>query len=107
MRLAAQREFCARAEIECPVEVLVVHHVIKGKSRVKAGRGQHLEKSAVTGVVGISVATTVRVAHAQPGLQNVQRRLPAEFADKRASALSQQAPRSRLDRTPCKEVKLA
>src|SRR5258708_39278793 len=103
MRLAAQQEFRARAEIERPVEVLVVHHIIKGKSRVKARSGQHLEKSAVTGVVRVSVATPVGVAHAQPRLQNVQLRLPAEFSDKCAGDLRQQAPRSGLDRTPCKE----
>ena len=51
VRLGAQRQLRGRLEIQRGVKILVVHHVVEGKARILARRGQDLEESSVGRVV--------------------------------------------------------
>ena len=79
VRLAAQRQLRAGFRFKVPYDVPIVHHVVKRKARVLTRRGQDLEESSMRRVVGISIAASIRIAGAQPGLEDAYGGLPAEF----------------------------
>src|SRR5258708_39437151 len=75
MHFAAQRELRNRTQVERAIHVFVIHHVVKGKARIWAGRGQKLKESAVAPVFRVAVSTAVGITRTDPRLQHRHRRV--------------------------------
>src|ERR1700733_8226048 len=107
MHFAAQSELRNWTCVQTAVQVLVVHHVVKGEARVLARRGQNLKESAVTRVVGVPIAAAIGITSANPGLQHLDRWLPSGLSHERARTLREAAPGTGLPCTPEQKIELA
>src|SRR5271166_3682885 len=87
VQLTAKSKLRGWTQVERAVPVLVIHHVVERKTCILAWRGQHLEESAVMPVMGVPVAAPVRIARADPGLQDLDSGLPSSLADERSGTL--------------------
>src|SRR6185369_1119525 len=88
-------------------EIFIVHRIVKRKTGVGTRRGQNLKESSVAVIVGVGVATTIRVAGTKPGIQEVNDWLPTGFTHKCASPLSEVAPTAVLQGSPEEHVELS
>lgn len=88
VQLAAYNHRAAQTEDCRAVEILVVFHDIEGESCMKTRCWQGLEEGAVRVIGGVRIAAAKRVPSAKPRIQGADRRLPAEFPNKRPGALS-------------------
>src|SRR5258708_36686098 len=107
MHFAAQRELRNRTQVERAIHVFVIHHVVKGKTRIWAGRGQKLKESAVAPVFRVAVSTAVGIARTDPRLQHSHRRFPSPPPPQSSGRPCFIFPRTILPLSPQHEVELA
>src|SRR5581483_6862547 len=107
VKLVPQHEPARQPKGRARIEILVIHHVVERKPRVRARRRQHLKKCPVRSVSGIGIAAAVGIAEPKPRIQNPRLRLPARLRNKRARTLGERAPASVLQRAPHQKINLA
>src|SRR5258708_24990013 len=103
MHFAAQRELRNRTQVERAIHVFVIHHVVKGKARIWAGRGQKLKESAVAPVFRVAVSTAVGITRTDPRLQHRHRRVPSPPAPANSRTPCFIFPKNPLSSAPPKE----